>query len=187
MNIVDFGQPVPSHMDLGYGASAMRGSDAAVPRPAGKAAPRPAPATTATRNVRGYRKCIGSKEKGVKEHRPFTTSGSEAARTTATRSSATIHKQHVPAIIVQLCVNLWMTRRDEAQLCPHLGLELATLAAPGSNERSVDTSQRAFGANSDFFALLRPAHFVNTARNADALCKVAQSSHNAHNVLRAIF
>ena len=153
-----------------WGESAMRGSAAAVPRPAGKAAPRPAPATTATRNVRGYRKCIGSKEKGVKKHRPFTAFGSEAARTTATRSSATIHKQHVPAIIIQLCVNLWMTRRDvEAQLCPLLGLKLAALAAPGSNERSMDTSLRAFGANCDFFAPLclpRQLALPRTARRS---------------------
>ena len=48
-----------------------------------------------------------------------------------------------------------MTRRDEAQLRPLLGFRLAVLAAPGSNVRSVDTSQRASGANSNFFAPLR--------------------------------
>ena len=133
----------------------MRGSAAAVPRPAGKAAPRPAPALTAIRNVRGYRKCIESKEESVQKRRPFTASGSEAARTTATRSVGAIHKQHVPVIIVQVRVNSRMTRRDEAQLRRFQGFRLAALAAPGSNERSVDTSQRASGANSDFFTPLR--------------------------------
>ena len=44
---------------------------------------------------------------------------------------------------------------DEAQLRNLLNCRLAALAAPGSNERSVDTGQRASGANSDFFAPLR--------------------------------
>ena len=132
----------------------MRGSAAAVPRPAGKAAPRPAPATTATRNVREYRKCIECRRDSVQKRRPFTASGSEAARTTATLSSTTIHKQHVPAVTAQVGVNSRMTRRDKAQLRHLPGFKLAALAAPGSNERSVDTSQRACGANSDFFAPL---------------------------------
>ena len=92
----------------------MRGSAAAVPRPVRKAAPRPAPATTATMNVRGYRKCIESKEESFQKHRPFTASGSEAARTTVTRSSAVTHRQHVPAVIVQVGVNSRMTRRRSA-------------------------------------------------------------------------
>ena len=92
--------------------------------------------------------------KSVLQQRPFTATGSEAARTTATRSIAATHKQHVPAIIVQVRVNSRLTRRDEAQLRHLPGFRLATLAAPGSNARPVDTSQRAPGANSDFFAPL---------------------------------
>ena len=85
-----------TRVDLGYGAKApCKGALAAVPRPAGKAVPRPAPATTATRNVRRYRECIESREECVQKHHPFIASGSEPARTTATRSIAPAHKRNI--------------------------------------------------------------------------------------------
>ena len=59
------GVACPAKLDLGYGARAPCGGAAAEPCPASKrrqAAPRAAPATTATRHVRGYNKCIVSRE-----------------------------------------------------------------------------------------------------------------------------